>query len=77
MDSVSNTLVLLQDKLKSEREKCNRDAILLFEEKQRFESGISEIKNTILNIQKTIKESVDEETNKRKKIEDDLENSLN
>lgn len=31
---------------------------------------------TIISIQKTLKESIDEEVNKRKKIEDDLEKSL-
>jgi hypothetical protein len=38
------------------------------EEKQSLERGIEDIKKTILHIQKTIKDSVEEENNKRKKI---------
>lgn len=57
-----------QEKMKNEREKLNRDALNLVEEKARYEGGISEIKNTILNIQKTLQKTVEEETNKRKQI---------
>ena len=45
---------------------------MLIEEKNKMDGGINEIKKTIVNIQKTLKESVEEEVNKRKKIEDDL-----
>lgn len=54
--------------MKNEREKLNRDALNLVEEKARYEGGISEIKNTILNIQKTLQKSVEDESNKRKQI---------
>lgn len=47
-----------------------------FDDKQRAEFSIEEIKRTILSIQKTVQESVREEEIKRKKIEDDLEVSL-
>lgn len=38
--------------------------------------SIEEINDTIKKIQKTVGESIKEEANKRKKIEDDLEKSL-
>lgn len=59
--SLDNTQVVLQDlqdKMKSEKERLSREALNLIDEKQRIESGIDEIKKTILNIQKTVKESV-------------------
>ncbi len=62
--------------MKQKREQLNRDALLLIEEEGRYKKGIEEIKQTIVNIQKTVKESVEEEDKKRKKIEDDLEKSL-
>lgn len=61
-----------QEKMKNEREKLSREALMLIEEKNKMDGGINEIKKTIVNIQKTLKESVEEEVNKRKKIEDDL-----
>lgn len=46
--------------MKAEKERFGREALSLLEEKQRIEGGIDEIKKTILNIQKTVKESVEE-----------------
>lgn len=54
--------------MKNEREKLSREALMLIEEKNKMDGGINEIKKTIVNIQKTLKESVEEEVNKRKKI---------
>ena len=76
LDSTSVTLLEMQEKMKAEKERFSKEAITLLEDKQRIEGGIDEIKKTILNIQKTVKESVEEEVKKRKKIEDDLEKSL-
>jgi hypothetical protein len=50
----------LQDKIKSKREQVNRETLSLLDDKNRFEGGIDEIKKTILNIQKTVKQSVEE-----------------
>lgn len=50
-----------QEKLKNDKEKLNRDALMLLEEKSRFEAGVAEIQKTIVNIQKTVKESVQAE----------------
>lgn len=58
MDNTQFILSELQEKMKSEKEKLSREALNLIDEKQRIESGIDEIKKTILNIQKTVKESV-------------------
>lgn len=58
----------MQDKLKHEKEKLNRESLALIDDKQRFEGGIEDIKKTIKNIQKTVQESVAEEVAKRKKI---------
>lgn len=77
LDNAQIVLHDLQEKMKNEKERLSREALNLIEEKQRIESGIDEIKKTILNIQKTVKESVEEEVKKRQKIEDDLEKSLN
>lgn len=76
MDRVNSALTETQEKMKNEREKLSREALFLIEEKSKLDAGINEIKRTIVNIQKTLKESVEEEVNKRKKIEDDLEKSL-
>lgn len=72
MDRVNVALSETQEKMKNEREKLSREALMLIEEKNKMDGGINEIKKTIVNIQKTLKESVEEEVNKRKKIEDDL-----
>jgi predicted nucleic acid-binding Zn-ribbon protein len=57
-----------QDQMKTERDKLSKDALLLLEEKTKFENGIDEIKRTIVNIQKTVAESVQEEVKKRADI---------
>ena len=62
--------------MKNEKEKLSRDALFMIEEKGRFEGGISEIKRTIGNIQKTVAESVLDEAKKRAEIESNLEKSL-
>lgn len=72
VDRVNVALSETQEKMKNEREKLSREALMLIEEKNKMDGGINEIKKTIVNIQKTLKESVEEEVNKRKKIEDDL-----
>ena len=59
MDRAADALTDAQEKMKNDREKLNRDALMLMEEKARYEGGISEIKKTIVNIQKTLQESVD------------------
>lgn len=46
--------------MKNKRDQLNREALFLVEEKSRFERGIDEIKSTIVNIQKTVKNSVEE-----------------
>lgn len=76
LDSTSATLMDLQNKMKDDKEKLGKEALSLLEDKSRMEGGIDEIKKTIINIQNTVKESVEEEVKKRKKIEDDLEKSL-
>lgn len=47
------------------------------DDKSRFENSIKDIKNTIVKIQKAIDESVEEETGKRKKTEEDFDKSIN
>lgn len=58
LDNTQTVLFELQEKMKTEKERLSREALNLIDEKQRIESGIDEIKKTILNIQKTVKESV-------------------
>lgn len=58
LDNTQIVLFELQEKMKTEKERLSREALNLIDEKQRIESGIDEIKKTILNIQKTVKESV-------------------
>ena len=65
-----------QEKIKNEKEKLSKLSLSLLEEKGRYESGIEEIKKTIINIQKTVEESVKDEAKKRAEIEDNLEKSL-
>ena len=64
-ERINNALTDTQEKIKNEKEKLSRDALFLIEEKGRFEGGISEIKRTIANIQKTVAESVQDEAKKR------------
>lgn len=49
-----------QEKMKAEKDKLGKEALSLYEEKDRFEGGIDEIKKTIANIKKTVAESVQE-----------------
>ena len=58
LDRVNVALNESQDKMKNDREKLSREALPLMEEKNKMEAGINEIKKTIVNIQKTLKESV-------------------
>ena len=53
-----------------------KEQLRFVEEKERLQAGIKEIQETILKIQNAIAESVKEEENKKKKMEDDLEISL-
>lgn len=46
------------------------------DDKERYNRSIVEIKETIVKIQKAIDESVKEEQDKRKKIEEDLDKSI-
>ena len=62
--------------MKNRREQLNKQALLLIDEEGRYKKGIEEIKQTIVNIQKAVKDTVQEQAKKRKKIEDDLEKSL-
>ena len=75
-ERINNALSDNQEKIKNEKEKLSRDALFMIEEKGRFEGGISEIKRTIGNIQKTVAESVVDEAKKRAEIESNLEKSL-
>ena len=45
-------------------------------EKEKYEEAIKDIKTTIDKIQKTVKDSQTDETQKRESIEKDLEKSL-
>ena len=54
-----------QEKMKNEKEKSSKLSLSFLEEKGRYESGIEEIKKTIINIQKTVEESVKDEAKKR------------
>ena len=71
-ERINNALSDTQEKIKNEKEKLSRDALFMIEEKGRFEGGISEIKRTIGNIQKTVAESVVDEAKKRAEIESNL-----
>jgi hypothetical protein len=55
LDTTYGGLIDIQDKMKNEKEKFGKEALTLFEDKQRVEAGIEEIKRTIINIQKTVK----------------------
>jgi len=55
LDTTYGGLIDIQDKMKNEKEKFGKEALNLFEDKQRVEAGIEEIKRTIINIQKTVK----------------------
>lgn len=46
------------------------------DDKERYSRSIVEIKDTIGKIQKAIEESVKDEENKRKKIQEDLDKSI-
>ena len=54
----------------------NRDKIRFYDEKERIDASIKEIQDTIKKIRDTVQESIKEEDEKRKKIEADLEKSL-
>jgi hypothetical protein len=55
LDTAYGGLIEVQDKMKNEKEKFGKEALTMFEDKQRVEAGIEEIKRTIMNIQKTVK----------------------
>lgn len=54
----------------------NREKINALDDKERYNRSITEIKETIKKIQKAIEDSVKEESEKRRKIEDDLDKSI-
>ncbi len=62
--------------MKNKREQLNKQTLLLIQEEGKYKKGVEEIKQTIVNIQKTVKDSVLEQAQKRKKIRDDLEKPL-
>lgn len=54
----------------------NKERLFALEDKERLALSVKEIQDTIKKIQETVKSSVEEEAQKRQKIEDDMEKSL-